>query len=98
MSGAGTAGSGARARVAIFFDPDQGPHGFCLHDWLSGVWGNRGVNQDQSPTYPLKCPVCGTSMVGEKSDPEAKDFDLHCCLNCGAVVRTSQESDVDDQR
>jgi uncharacterized Zn finger protein len=56
------------------------------------------VEEDQRLIYPLRCPVCGTSMVGEKSHPEAEEFDLHRCLNCGTVVQTSGEPDVDDHR
>jgi hypothetical protein len=81
-----------------FVDPDQGPRGFCLHDELSSAWGVVDVEQDQRPTYPLKCPVCGTSMVGEKSDPQAEDFELHRCLSCGTIVRVSGEPDVDEGR
>ncbi len=25
-------------------------------------------------------------MVGERSDPESVDFDLHRCLSCGATI------------
>ncbi len=41
---------------------------------------------DPRPAYPLPCPVCRSAMVGEKSTPDAEEFDKFACLNCGAEV------------
>ena len=46
------------------------------------------VGERQKP-YPLSCPVCTVAMIGEKSDPERDDFDIHRCLNCGTVIDES---------
>jgi hypothetical protein len=36
-------------------------------------------------------------MIGEKSDPEREDFDIHRCLNCGFVVsKTVKTKDEED--
>jgi hypothetical protein len=34
-------------------------------------------------------------MIGEKSDIESKDFDLHRCLNCGTVVDITGDAEAD---
>ncbi len=44
------------------------------------------MEQDPKPHYPLSCPLCGIAMIGEKTEPEQPDFDLHRCLSCGTVV------------
>jgi len=48
--------------------------------------------------YPLTCPICSVSMIGEKSD-EDEYFHAHRCLNCGLVMakRVKAESDNEDQ-
>jgi hypothetical protein len=52
---------------------------------------NKGTRE-----YPLRCPVCRTAMVGEKSSPEAADYDRHRCFNCGATVDFSSPPDDDE--
>ena len=50
-------------------------------------------------SYPLTCPICSVSMIGEKSDREDEYFHTHRCLNCGLVMtkRAKAESDNEDQ-
>lgn len=60
------------------------------------VGGTGGMEKDNKQPYPLPCPVCGTSMVGEKSDEESEDFDLHRCLSCGSVVALAGDPDLDE--
>ncbi len=38
------------------------------------------------PKYPLPCPVCRNAMIGEKTSPDAQEYDKFVCLNCGAIV------------
>jgi hypothetical protein len=53
---------------------------------------NRGKRE-----YPLHCPVCRTAMIGEKSSPEAADYDLYRCFNCAAVVDFTSPADDDEE-
>ena len=54
------------------------------------------METDKKQPYPLPCPVCGTSMVGEKSDPEADEFELHRCLSCGSTVALAGDPDIEE--
>ena len=58
------------------------------------------VDQSREPQkkYPLRCPVCGVSMVGQKSSPDSETYELHRCFSCGAVKYESGEVvEGDDQ-
>jgi hypothetical protein len=52
---------------------------------------NAPMADNRQQQYPLSCPVCTVAMIGEKSDPEREDFDIHRCLNCGAVIDESRK-------
>lgn len=51
---------------------------------------------EPKPPYPLRCPVCGAAMVGEKFEPDSPDFDMHHCLNCDTIVEVPQEPTDED--
>ncbi len=44
------------------------------------------TNDNNERRYPLPCPVCGTAMIGQKTDPKLPDNNRFECLRCGAVV------------
>ena len=44
------------------------------------------MEQERKRPYPLPCPVCGSAMVGEKSEARLPDYDSFQCLNCGTLV------------
>jgi len=50
---------------------------------------DAAMADDRQQQYPLSCPVCTVAMIGERSDPEREDFDIHRCLNCGTVIDES---------
>jgi predicted RNA-binding Zn-ribbon protein involved in translation (DUF1610 family) len=47
--------------------------------------------EDRRRRYPLACPVCGHTMIGERSSSESQDVDLYRCLNCEVVVEFSSK-------
>jgi hypothetical protein len=35
------------------------------------------------------CPVCGTSMLGSKSNESCPEFDTYSCLKCETVITSA---------
>jgi len=53
------------------------------------------MNRAPDQRYPLRCPVCGTAMVGEKRT-DGRGWARHSCLNCGAIVELDGGDEDED--
>jgi transposase len=45
---------------------------------------NSNVSQS-----PKRCPICGVAMIGRRSHPDSKHFDVFQCLRCETVIDLS---------
>jgi hypothetical protein len=40
------------------------------------------------PAYPQVCLVCRMAMIGGRSKPESREFDIYRCLQCDLTITT----------
>lgn len=48
-----------------------------------------GVMASKPPPAIRHCPVCGTSMLGSKSNESSPEFDTYSCLKCETVITST---------